>query len=89
MRHKIDNFYDSDHFFVGISNIESLNAYKAGRRTGGFLQAMLEGDLYRAAASADIYNQQRLYHIAKYIVNTLPSESYGSPEKVEKWIKKI
>lgn len=89
MRHKVEDFYKSDHFYVGIANVEALTAYgDSRRRTGGFLEAMLEGDLFRAAGKADINNQQRLYHIVKYIVNTLPSESYGTPEKVSKWISK-
>jgi hypothetical protein len=89
MRHKINDFYNSEYFFVGMANVEALTAYGAtGRRTGGFLQGMLEGDLYRASACADIENQQRMYHIAKYIVNHLPSESYGTPEKVKQWLTK-
>lgn len=88
MRHKIDDFYNSPHFYVGSANVESLTAYgEYARRTGGFLQAILEGDLYRATACADIHNQQRIYHIVKYIVKTLPSESYGTPDKVMKWLK--
>lgn len=89
MRHKINDFYNSDHFFVGSAIIEALSRYSAHRiETGGFLRAMLEGDLYAAAGYADINNQQRLYHIAKYIVNTLPHQSYGSKEKVATWLRR-
>lgn len=89
MRHKVEDFYNSQHFYVGIANVESLAAYAStGRRPGGFLEAMLEGNLYRATQNADINNQQRMFHIARHIIDTLPAESYGTPEKVRKWINR-
>lgn len=89
MRHKIENYYNSPYFYVGVANVESLAAYASTRRrTGGFLEAMLEGNLYKAAQNADVHNQQRMFHIARHIIDTLPAESYGTPEKVKKWINR-
>ena len=89
MRQEINDSTDYSDPYVGIHNIESLVAYGAsGRRTGGFLEAMLQGDLYAAAGRADIFNQQRIFYIAQYIENHLPKESYGTPEKVAQWLKR-
>lgn len=89
MRAKVNNYYQTPFFIVGESNVIALQAYAKDRReTGGFLRAMLEGDIYRAILIADISNQQRIYHIAKYISETMPEGSYGSKEKVAKWINR-
>ncbi len=87
---KKQDYYTSVHKTIGEQNIKSLMAYREQRReTGGFLRAMLEGDLYQAAMSADMDNQERIYDIARYIVNTLPGESYGSKERVKSWLKNM
>ncbi len=86
---KVRSYYLDAHKLVGDKNIKDLMAYaKSHQETGGFLKSMLEGDLYGAVVYADINNQERLFEITRYIINTLPSESYGSKEKVKSWLKK-
>lgn len=88
MRHKMADYWD-EKFFAGVNNVESLERYILHHlETGGFLRAVLEGDLYNAVTKADIENQQRLYHLVRYIVTHLPEKSYGTPEKVKAWISK-
>lgn len=84
-----EDYYETNEFIVGTSNMGALGRYSKDKiEPGGFLRAVLEGDLYNACGRADIENQQRLYHIIRYICSTVPIESYGSPEKVKKWLKK-
>lgn len=66
---------------------QSLERYAEHRiEPGGFLTAVLKNDLAGALGRADDINKHRLYEIVKYIWNELPSECWGSPEKVEKWL---
>lgn len=55
--------------------------------TGGFLRAVLENDLLGAVARADSENSAILSKIVKYIYHELPNGCWGSPEKVEAWLK--
>lgn len=50
---------------------------------GGFLTAVLENNLMEAIGRADRVNRINLHEICKYIYNNLPSESWGSREKVQ------
>jgi hypothetical protein len=52
---------------------------------GGFLTAVLEGDLYAAAARADGYNKLALAKVAVWVLWYAPPDCYGSSEKVEAW----
>lgn len=54
--------------------------------TGDFLRCCLENDLKGAIGSADIWSLASLGNIVIYIVNVLPMDSQGSPEKVAKWL---
>ena len=57
-----------------------------GRPPGGFLAAVLQNDLWRAALQADATNARFL---AAYgtILNAMPQEAWGSQEAVKRWIK--
>ena len=55
---------------------------------GGFLRAVLEGDLNRATTYADGTNLWLLPVYTAYLYNEVPSACHGSPEKVRKWIGK-
>lgn len=59
-----------------------------GIEPGSFLTAVLENDLAEACARADMHNRRKLYEWVYYIYNECPGECWGSPEKVEAWIKK-
>jgi hypothetical protein len=56
-----------------------------GRRTGDFLRAILENDLYGACARADEDNRYRLYDVVFFLTNYAPSGCWRSPEAVATW----
>lgn len=56
------------------------------RPTGGFLTALLEGDLMQACTKADNVNAHHLYAYAYWLFNYAPVGSYGSKEAVTKWL---
>lgn len=56
-------------------------------RTGSFLQAVLENNLIETLCRGDSGSNEALPHIVNYVYNALPSQSWGSKEKVEAWIK--
>lgn len=64
---------------------ESLSRYVEHRISpGGFLTAVLENNLMEAVGRADAINMRNLHEISKYVYNELPSNVWGSREKVEK-----
>lgn len=66
---------------------ESLKRYVENKiPTGGFLEAVLSNDLVGAIGRADSENISRLPEIVRYIYNTLPSNCWGSREKVVQWL---
>jgi len=68
--------------------IDSLRRYvENGIPTGGFLRAILANDLKEACARADSYNRHSLFYIVEYCCNEIPSNSWGSYEKVDCWIE--
>ena len=56
-----------------------------GHPVGGFLTALFENKLFEAVGRADVMNSKALVHIVLWIYNYAPSNSWGSPEKVEAW----
>lgn len=69
--------------------IEGLQRYRYQHLpTGGFLRAVLENDLAGAVGHADIESQRALCAIVSWCYNNMPSVAWGSPEKVEQWLKK-
>ena len=68
--------------------IDSINLYvEHGCDPGGFLTAVLENDLRESFSRADEYNRSTLFEIVSYCWNEIPSESWGSHEKVDAWVK--
>jgi hypothetical protein len=68
---------------------ETLDRYIINKiEPGSFLRAVLENDLYTALANADLENKYAIYNICNYIVNTLPTNCYGSLEIVKNWLRK-
>jgi len=66
---------------------EALDQYAAdGSPPGGFLTACLENKFVQACTGADLQNQTFLISIALYIYNDIPSDCWGSNEKVDAWI---
>jgi hypothetical protein len=53
---------------------------------GSFLRAVICNDLKEAFAQADTVNRERLFDIVTFFYNYMPGNSWGSPEKMKKWI---
>lgn len=56
-----------------------------GRETGGFLTALLTGDLEGAKARADMQNRAAWNDWMVFLADHLPPECHGTPEKVATW----
>ena len=59
-----------------------------GIETGSFLRAVLENDLTEAVGYADDDNRLKLADLVVVLHSTLPSESWGSKDKVAAWIER-
>ena len=58
-----------------------------GIEPGSFMTSVLANDLKQACACADDINRYRIFDIVSYCYNYIPSQSWGSYERVEAWIK--
>jgi hypothetical protein len=76
-----------DHFEMDPLIIESLDRYMNEKiPCGGFLNAVLENDLFEAMGKADARNRVTIFLICRYIYNNLPAQSFGSKELVAEWL---
>lgn len=69
---------------------EAIDAWKNGCRKGepgSFVLALLENNLQGAVSKADPTNLTLLPNIVFYMMWNLPGEIYGTPEKVQMWLK--
>jgi hypothetical protein len=67
---------------------ESLDLYvNQGIPPGDFLLSVLSNDLFGALGRADSYNRATIFQITRYVYNNMPSNCWGSPEIVNKWIQ--
>lgn len=65
---------------------DSLENYLVfGYHPGGFMEAMLAGDLFRAANCADSANGPGMQGIARWISQNAPQKSWGSYDAVNDW----
>ena len=55
---------------------------------GGFLTAVLENNLKESFARADDENLVTIFELVSYIYNRIPFMCWGSPETVDKWLKR-
>jgi len=82
------NLIEVDWDTCPISVRRSLQRYYEDHGSvGDFLTAVLCNDLMKALTRADHVNRYRLFEICRFIHNHLPMGSYGTPEKVEAWVK--
>jgi hypothetical protein len=58
-----------------------------GLPPGHFLTAVLENDLMEAMSRADEKSRAGLFALCSFIYNHLPQTAWGSPERVETWIR--
>lgn len=69
--------------------VDTLALYvKHGCEPGGFLYAVLSNNLAEAVAHGDTGNLAALADITKFVYNEIPSEAWGSQNKVNAWLKK-
>lgn len=54
---------------------------------GQFLTAVLSNDLNGAIAHADDTRMAALKRIVQFVYNDLPSQCWGSKEKVDRWLR--
>ena len=74
--------------FVPESVKDGLNEYVKDRNiSSSFLLACLENDLMGAVSRADFTNRGHLVDIMRYIYWELPSNCWGSKEKVAAWLE--
>ncbi len=60
---------------------------KQGVIPGGFLSAVLENNMKEAYVFADENNISNFPAYMNFLYNEVPSECWGSPEKVKAWSK--
>lgn len=75
--------YVPEHTRPGI-----INYIKHHRTPGSFLLAVFENKLKETIERADIENIQNIPAIVNFLYNYAPSNCWGSPEKVKKWLDK-
>lgn len=69
---------------------ETIDNYVThGWEPGGFVGAVLSNDLCGAFCCADQYNRAAMFDIVSYCYNEIPSEAWGSPGRVYKWLAKF
>ena len=67
----------------------SIDLYaKEHIQPGSFLLAVLSNDLFDAMGRADCVSRIELFEIVKYINNHIPSNCWGSRDKVMKWLNR-
>lgn len=73
---------------VSESMVISLEHYvNEGVHPGGFLTAVLENNLVEAFSHADTQNTRLMRWYAELLYNDIPSGCWGSPVKVENWVR--
>jgi len=60
-----------------------------GIMPGSFLTAVLENNLMEAFGRADHMNEANMKNIVGYIYNHLPSNAWGSKERVQDYLKNL
>lgn len=66
---------------------DGLQLYiEEGIPPGGFMLALLTNDLREACARADHINKYLIFDFVSCFWNEIPSQAWGSVEKVQDWI---
>lgn len=73
---------------IPVYTKEAIDLYVSdGIPTGSFVYAVLTNNLFDAVARADSTNIMFLREICQYIYNDIPSNCWGSQEKVNNWLE--
>jgi len=79
-----------EYYPVSDSILGGLERYlNNGIMPGGFLTAVLENNLKEAFARADMENSANLKNIVGYIYNNIPSDSWGSRDKITAYLASL
>jgi hypothetical protein len=73
---------------VPVRFYEALGRYLEGTPTGGFLRSVLSNDLREAVFTADEEALAGLRALVGFVHNCMPSECWGSRDKVAAWLVK-
>lgn len=66
---------------------EAMERYLEHRlHPGGFLMAVLQGDLFEAAWAADDISSKKLFDYVKWLSNYAPLAAFGSSRRVHDWL---
>jgi len=77
----------ADYEKIPLTTIESLHQYIDHHLpVGGFLSSVLSNNLVDAFARADSNNQSALLELITYCHWEIPSQCWGSEEKVRNWL---
>lgn len=80
--------YSYRSFYIPERMMDGLVRFiQQGIEPGSFLLAVLSNDLVGACGQADEENLMNLPAYVAYLYNEVPSRCWGSPEKVQAWIK--
>ena len=58
-----------------------------GIKAGGFMDAVIRNDLFKAVGKADDVNREYLHAYCNFFYNHAPSNCFGSQDKRDAWIK--
>lgn len=83
------NYYNFPKFLGQGTQDALTNYWMWGYPPGSFTQALLAGDLFRAAACADYSNRENLAELAQWVYFNAPSGSFGSYKAVENWLADV
>jgi len=75
-------WYIPDYMKDGIENYLERRI-----KPGSFLLSILSNNFAEAVVNADRDNLDNLPAYGYWLWNEVPSQAWGSPEKVEKWLK--
>ena len=88
---EFDPFLNFNNYRITNYVEESLHNYLVyGLCPGGFLQSILENDVFSAAPQADMENEKSIVmsDLVKWILHAAPKGSYGNAKIVAGWMRK-
>jgi hypothetical protein len=83
------DYFDYPQFIHSGTRCALNNYWLLGLPPGSFVTALLQGNLFRAAASADYNNSINLCAIAQWVQLNAPAGSIGSCQAVDNWIRDV
>ena len=82
----MEKAYQFRDFFIPDYMMGAITRYvEKGIPPGGFLTAVISNDLAGAVSRADDTNIRNLPAYVGYFYNHLPSQCWGSPERMKRW----